>query len=79
MTSVQARRRRRPSRTLRCYRPDVVSLACSKVAAARKQTGLPVAAFAAALEPLLGWSPAPDPGQDMGVCSPSAGPGSDRL
>jgi len=45
----------------RCgYRPDVVSLACSKVAAARKQTGLPVAAFAAALEPLLGWSPAPD-------------------
>lgn len=44
----------------RGYRPDVESLACSKVATARKQTGLSVAAFAAALEPLLGWSPAAD-------------------
>jgi hypothetical protein len=44
----------------RGYRPDVASLACSKVAATRKQAGLSEAAFAAALEPLLGWSPAPD-------------------
>jgi hypothetical protein len=44
----------------RSYRPDVESLACSKVATARKQTGLSVAAFAAALGSLLGWSPAPD-------------------
>jgi tetratricopeptide (TPR) repeat protein len=43
----------------RGYRPDVESLACARVAAARKQTGLPVAAFAAALEPLLGWLPTP--------------------
>jgi hypothetical protein len=47
-------------RARRGYKPDVVSLACSKVAATRKQTGLSVAAFAGALEPLLGWSPAPD-------------------
>lgn len=46
--------------TRRGYKPDVVSLACSRVAAARKQAGLSVAAFAAALEHLLGWSPAPD-------------------
>jgi hypothetical protein len=44
----------------RGYRPDVESLACSKVATARKQTGLSAAAFAAALEPLLGWSPTAD-------------------
>src|SRR5689334_15040753 len=44
----------------RGYRPDVESLACSKVATARKQTGLSVAACAAALGSLLGWSPAPD-------------------
>jgi hypothetical protein len=43
----------------RRYRPDVESLACSKVATARKQAGLSVAAFAAALEPLLGWLPTP--------------------
>ena len=47
-------------RGCRGYRPDVESLACSRVAAARKQTGLSVAAFAAALGSLLGWSPAPD-------------------
>jgi hypothetical protein len=63
----------------RGYRPDVESLACSKVAAARKQTGLSVAAFAAALEPLLGWPPAvdlvrtwecevPPPGQVIVAC-----------
>jgi hypothetical protein len=44
----------------RGYRPDVESLACSKVATARKQAGLSVEAFAAALEPILGWLPAPD-------------------
>ena len=47
-------------RTRRGYRPDVISLACRRVATAREQAGLSVAAFAAALEPLLGWSPAPD-------------------
>jgi hypothetical protein len=47
-------------RARRGYKPDVASLACSKVAGRRKQTGLSVAAFAAALEPLLGWAPAPD-------------------
>ncbi len=47
-------------RARRGYKPDVAGLACSKVAATRKQTGLSVAAFAAALEPLLGWAPAPD-------------------
>src|SRR5712691_127539 len=41
------------------YRPDVVSLACSRVAGARKQSGLSVVEFAAALEPLLGWMPTP--------------------
>jgi hypothetical protein len=45
---------------LRGYKPDVVGLACSKVAAAMKSTGLQVAAFAAALEDLLGWRPEPD-------------------
>jgi hypothetical protein len=44
----------------RRYRPDVESLACSKVATARKRAGLSVEAFAAALEPILGWLPAPD-------------------
>ena len=47
-------------RARRGYKPDVVSLACSKVAAAREQAGLSVAVFAAALEHLLGWLPAPD-------------------
>src|SRR5438046_1627914 len=47
-------------RTRRGYRPDVVNLACSKVAAARKQTGLSAAAFAGALGELLGWPPAPE-------------------
>ncbi len=47
-------------RTRRGYRPDVVSLACSKVAAARERTGLSVAAFAGALDQLLGWPPTPD-------------------
>jgi hypothetical protein len=39
------------------YRPDVVGLACARVAAARERAGLPVAEFASALEPLLGWAP----------------------
>jgi hypothetical protein len=47
-------------RARRGYRPDVESLACSKVATARKQAGLSVEAFAAALEPILGWLPAPN-------------------
>jgi hypothetical protein len=47
-------------RARRGYRPDVINLACGRVAEARKQTGLSLAAFAAALEPLLGWAPAPD-------------------
>jgi hypothetical protein len=42
------------------YRPDVVSLACSRVTAARKQSGLSAEAFAAALGHLLGWAPSPD-------------------
>jgi hypothetical protein len=44
----------------RDYRPDVVSLACSRVAAARKQSGLSAEAFTAALGRLLGWAPSPD-------------------
>ena len=47
-------------RARRGYRPNVESLACSRVAMARKQTGLSAVAFAAALEPLLGWPPTPD-------------------
>src|SRR6516165_8631180 len=47
-------------RARRGYRPDVESLACSRIASTRKRTGLSVAAFAASLEPLLGWLPAPD-------------------
>ena len=47
-------------RARRGYRPDVVSLACSKVAAARGQTGLSVAAFAGVLDQLLGWPPTPE-------------------
>jgi tetratricopeptide (TPR) repeat protein len=42
-----------------CYAPDVVGLACGKVATVREQARLSLAAFAAALEPLLGWSPDP--------------------
>ena len=47
-------------RSRRRYAPDVVSLACSKVAAAREQAGLSVEAFAAELTPLLGFTPSPD-------------------
>jgi hypothetical protein len=47
-------------RARRGYRPDVESLACSKVATARKHAGLSIEAFAAALGPILGWLPAPD-------------------
>jgi hypothetical protein len=48
-------------RSRRRYAPDVVSLACGKVAAAREQTGLSVEAFAAELAPLLGgWTPPPE-------------------
>jgi hypothetical protein len=46
-------------RTRPGYQPDVDSLACSRVAAARERSGLPVPAFAAALHPLLGWLPSP--------------------
>ena len=42
------------------YRPDVVSLACSRVAAARKQSGLSADEFVAALGRLLRWTPSPD-------------------
>jgi hypothetical protein len=47
-------------RSRRRYVPDLVSLACRKVASAREQAGLSVAAFAAELGQLLGWMPAPD-------------------
>lgn len=47
-------------RTRHSYRPDLVSLACARVAAARKQSALSLAAFATALEPLLGWAPTAD-------------------
>jgi hypothetical protein len=47
-------------RTRRSYRPDLVSLACARIQAARKLSGLSLAAFAAELEPLLGWAPAAD-------------------
>ena len=47
-------------RARRGYRPDVVSLACSKVAAARERTRLSVAEFAGTLEQLLGWQPTPE-------------------
>jgi hypothetical protein len=80
-------------RAQRRYKPDVVSLACKRVAAAIEQTGLPVPAFASALEPLLGWLPAPDlvrtwastvapPGQVVIACevleSRAAGAGADN-
>lgn len=42
------------------YRPDVVGLACSRISAARRQSGLSIPEFSAALEPLLGWAPKPD-------------------
>src|ERR1700757_2102176 len=51
VTALHSRRR---------YAPDVVSLACRKVAAAREQAGLSVEAFAAELAPLLGWTPPPE-------------------
>jgi hypothetical protein len=47
-------------RSRRRYAPDLVSLACRKVASAREQAGLSVVAFAAELGQLLGWMPAPD-------------------
>jgi hypothetical protein len=47
-------------RARRGYRPDVVSLACSKVAATRERTRFSVAEFADALEQLLGWPPTPE-------------------
>ncbi len=46
-------------RTRPGYQPDLVSLACSKVAAARERSSLSVADFAAALSRLLGWLPSP--------------------
>jgi hypothetical protein len=39
------------------YKPDVASLTCQRVAAARRQAGLTRAAFAAALQSLLRWTP----------------------
>ncbi len=42
------------------YRPDVVGLACRRMAAARERTGLSREAFAASLRSLLGWTPAPE-------------------
>ncbi len=47
-------------RASRRYKPDVVSLACRRVAAARHQTGLSRPAFASSLQPLLGWTPSPE-------------------
>lgn len=46
-------------RTRPGYQPDLISLACSKVAAARERSSLSEAGFAAALSPLLGWLPSP--------------------
>lgn len=46
--------------TRRRYRPDMVSLACGRVAEARKRTGLAVEAFSAVLGQLLGWPPPAD-------------------
>ncbi len=42
------------------YRPDMVSLACGRVAEARQRAGLSVEAFSAVLGQLLGWPPPPD-------------------
>ncbi len=42
------------------YSPDVVGLACRRMAAARERTGLSRPAFAASLRSLLGWTPAPE-------------------
>ena len=47
-------------RSRRGYAPDLVSLACRKVASAREQAHLSVTEFAAELGQLLGWLPAPD-------------------
>jgi hypothetical protein len=44
----------------RGYAPDLVGLACSKVASARRRAGFSLEEFTSVLEPLLGW--APDPG-----------------
>lgn len=43
--------------TRRGYRPDKASLACQRIARARQQAGLTRAAFAAALQSLLKWTP----------------------
>lgn len=43
--------------TRRGYRPDMASLACQRIVAARQQAGLTRAAFAAALQSLLRWTP----------------------
>jgi hypothetical protein len=42
------------------YRPDMVSLACGRVAEARQRAGLSVEAFSAVLGGLLKWPPPPD-------------------
>src|SRR5271166_1113594 len=79
MTAAEQRSGVVDLRARRGYRPDLVSLACRRVAAAREQAGLSAAAFAAALEPLLGWSPpaslvktwestVPPPGQVVIAC-----------
>jgi hypothetical protein len=47
-------------RARRRYRPDMVGLACARVAEAREHARMSVPAFAAALGQLLGWSPDPD-------------------
>ena len=48
-------------RTRRRYTPDLVSLTCSQVAAARERSGLSAAEFAAELGRLLKWPRPPDP------------------
>ena len=72
------------------YRPDVVGLACGKVAATRAQLGLSEAEFAVELSRLLSWEPsadvvrsweraaAPPPGDVIAACAilaPSAASG----
>lgn len=47
-------------RSHRNYRPNVVALACGRVASARQETGLSREAFADALWPILGHRPTPD-------------------
>ena len=72
------------------YRPDVIGLACGKVAATRAQLGLSEAEFAVELSRLLSWEPAvevirswqraaaPPPGDVIAACAilaPSAASG----